>query len=109
VNRTLTVGVARFLPNHPSSMIDREGVDLVTEGRSQLEPGTRSGGSSSPSRSPVESALYFCCLEALQNVAKYAHATHADVRLSVNGQQIAFEVVDDGGGFDLTPPREGPA
>ena len=55
----------------------------------------------------MESALYFCCLEALQNVAKYAHATHADVRLSVNGQQIAFEVVDDGGGFDLNSTPRG--
>jgi signal transduction histidine kinase len=48
----------------------------------------------------VESALYFCCLEALQNVAKYAHATHAEVRLSATGDELAFEVVDDGDGFD---------
>jgi signal transduction histidine kinase len=48
----------------------------------------------------IESALYFCCLEALQNVAKYAHATHADVRLSASVGELAFEVVDDGDGFD---------
>jgi signal transduction histidine kinase len=48
----------------------------------------------------VESALYFCCLEALQNVAKYAHATHAGVRLSASGEELAFEVSDDGSGFD---------
>jgi signal transduction histidine kinase len=53
-------------------------------------------------RSPpdVESALYVCCLEALQNVAKYAHATHAEVRLSATGDELAFEVLDDGDGFD---------
>ena len=48
----------------------------------------------------IESALYFCCLEALQNVAKYAHATRADVRLSASLDELAFEVVDDGDGFD---------
>jgi signal transduction histidine kinase len=47
----------------------------------------------------VESALYFCCLEALQNVAKYAHATHATVRLS-DEEGLSFEVSDDGLGFD---------
>ena len=30
----------------------------------------------------VEAAIYFCCLEALQNVAKYASATRARVRLA---------------------------
>jgi signal transduction histidine kinase len=55
----------------------------------------------------VESALYFCCLEALQNVAKYAHATHAGVRLSASGGELAFEVVDDGDGFDPGSTRRG--
>jgi len=55
----------------------------------------------------VESALYFCCLEALQNVAKYAHATHAEVRLSSTGDELAFEVVDDGDGFDPGSTRRG--
>ena len=30
----------------------------------------------------TEAAVYFSCLEALQNVAKYAEARHATVRLS---------------------------
>ena len=55
----------------------------------------------------VESALYFCCLEALQNVAKYANATHAEVRLSASGDELAFEVVDDGDGFDPGSTRRG--
>jgi signal transduction histidine kinase len=60
-------------------------------------------------RQDVESALYFCCLEALQNVAKYAHATHAEVRLSASGEELAFEVTDDGDGFDTgtMPPGSG--
>ena len=30
----------------------------------------------------IEAAVYFCALEALQNVQKYAEASHASVRLS---------------------------
>jgi signal transduction histidine kinase len=48
----------------------------------------------------VEAAVYFCVLEALQNVAKYAEATSATVRLSQGGGHLRFEVRDDGRGFD---------
>ena len=48
----------------------------------------------------VESAIYFCALEALSNVAKYAEATHATVRLSQQNGQLTFSVDDDGRGFD---------
>jgi signal transduction histidine kinase len=49
----------------------------------------------------AEAAVYFCCLEALQNIAKYAGAHSARVRLSVaDDHQLSFEVTDDGKGFD---------
>ena len=48
----------------------------------------------------VEAALYFCVLEALQNVAKYAQATVARVSLGHEGQCLTFTVEDDGKGFD---------
>jgi len=48
----------------------------------------------------VEAAVYFCCLEALQNVAKYAGASHASVRLRSADAQLEFQVTDDGRGFD---------
>jgi signal transduction histidine kinase len=48
----------------------------------------------------VEAALYFCVLEALQNVAKYAQATAACVALGHDGQYLTFTVEDDGQGFD---------
>jgi signal transduction histidine kinase len=48
----------------------------------------------------LEAAVYFCVLEALQNVAKYAGATRAEVRLAASGHELAFEVADDGAGFD---------
>jgi signal transduction histidine kinase len=48
----------------------------------------------------VESAAYFCCLEAMQNAAKHARdASAVVVELSDNGS-LRFEVRDDGAGFD---------
>jgi signal transduction histidine kinase len=49
----------------------------------------------------VEAAVYFSCLEALQNVAKYAEASSARIRLS-SDDGLAFEICDDGRGFDAT-------
>jgi signal transduction histidine kinase len=48
----------------------------------------------------VEAAVYFCCLEALQNVAKYANASVARVRLIDRDGALSFTVTDDGAGFD---------
>jgi signal transduction histidine kinase len=50
----------------------------------------------------VEAAVYFCSLEALQNVAKYAHASRASIKLTQINGSLTFEVADDGDGFDPT-------
>lgn len=55
----------------------------------------------------VEAAVYFCALEALQNVAKYANATRATVRLLAGDEGLRFEVSDDGVGFDPNAPGVG--
>ena len=48
----------------------------------------------------VESAVYFCCLEALNNVAKYAEASSVRIRLAQIEGELRFEVADDGVGFE---------
>ena len=48
----------------------------------------------------VEGAIYFCCLEALQNVAKYADARHVRLRVWTQDSSLAFAVEDDGKGFE---------
>ena len=49
----------------------------------------------------VESAGYFVAAEALTNVAKYAGATHARLKVSDAGGVLMLEVSDDGvGGAD---------
>ena len=50
----------------------------------------------------VEAAVYFSCLEALQNVAKYADASAASVTIAQSNGDLTFEVEDDGRGFDTT-------
>jgi signal transduction histidine kinase len=49
----------------------------------------------------LEAAVYFCCLEALQNVAKHGGTgVRARLRLTHRHGMLAFEVIDDGLGFD---------
>jgi PAS domain S-box-containing protein len=52
---------------------------------------------------PVEAAAYYLIAEALTNVAKYARASTARVRVAPQGTGIVVEVSDDGiGGADPT-------
>ena len=55
----------------------------------------------------TEAAVYFCALEALQNIAKYAGASRATVGLSCSGGNLTFTVTDDGTGFDTASTRHG--
>ncbi len=55
----------------------------------------------------AEAAVYFSCLEALQNVAKYASASRATVRLTDGDGRLRFEVADDGVGFDAATSSHG--
>lgn len=55
----------------------------------------------------VEAAVYFSVLEALQNVAKYAGASEALVRLADRDSELVFTVTDDGRGFDPSSARTG--
>ena len=50
----------------------------------------------------TEAAVYFCCLEALQNIAKYAHATRARICLQRQNGTLRFTVSDDGAGYDTS-------
>jgi len=50
----------------------------------------------------VEATAYFTVAEALTNVAKYAQASHAVVRIACEGSDLVVEVLDDGvGGAEM--------
>ena len=51
--------------------------------------------------------MYFSCLEALNNVAKYAEATRVRIALSQRNGTLTFSVTDDGQGFDASNTSHG--
>ena len=54
----------------------------------------------------VEAAVYFCCVESLQNVDKHAGlGATAVIRLWERDGRLDFEIVDDGAGFDVESAR----
>ena len=56
----------------------------------------------------IESAVYYCCLEALQNATKHGGpAAHIAARLTVEDGELRLEVSDDGPGFDVAAIRSG--
>jgi signal transduction histidine kinase len=55
----------------------------------------------------VEATVYFCVLEALQNVQKYAGASCAVVRLRGEDDALIFDVQDDGRGFEAATAKQG--
>ncbi len=53
-------------------------------------------------RQDVEAAVYFCCLEALQNAGKHAgESASIAIAVAANEDGLSFEVRDTGAGFDL--------
>jgi signal transduction histidine kinase len=55
----------------------------------------------------AEATMYFCILEALQNIAKYAQASLATVTLTHVDGRLEFSVADDGAGFDPAAAAHG--
>jgi signal transduction histidine kinase len=55
----------------------------------------------------IEAAVYFCCLEALQNAGKHAPQATVQVRAWEESGGLLFSVSDDGPGFDVAAARKG--
>ncbi len=86
---------------YPSRLAD-EGLGAALEAQARKSPLPVTVEADGVGRLPqeVEAAIYFSCLEALQNVAKHAGASAASIRLRRTAGDISFEVTDDGRGFD---------
>ena len=48
----------------------------------------------------IETAVYFCCVEALHNAARHAPGSAVRISLADSGHGPEFEVTDNGPGFD---------
>jgi signal transduction histidine kinase len=56
----------------------------------------------------IEATVYFCCVEALQNVSKHAgENARATIRLCEREGALLFEIADDGSGLDLAQAKSG--
>lgn len=55
----------------------------------------------------LEAAVYFCCLEALQNAAKHAPDASVHITITADGETLTFTISDDGPGFDAPRVEHG--
>jgi signal transduction histidine kinase len=56
----------------------------------------------------IESAVYYCCLEAVQNATKHGGpAAHIAAHLTADNGELRLEVRDDGPGFDVAAIHTG--
>lgn len=88
---------------YPPLLVDRGLVEALSAAaaRAALPTDLDAGGVARYSPE-VEAAVYFCCLEALQNAGKHAgEGAQATIRLWEEEGGLLFEVADDGAGFDL--------
>jgi signal transduction histidine kinase len=55
----------------------------------------------------IEAAVYFCCLEAMQNTVKHASDATVELRVYERDGMLGFDVTDDGPGFDVEHSSDG--
>ena len=55
----------------------------------------------------TEACVYFCCLQAIQNVLRHAGNASSNVALSCDDEFVTFEVRDDGPGFAVATTARG--
>jgi signal transduction histidine kinase len=86
---------------YPPLLADK-GLVAALEAQSRKAPIRVSVAAEGVGRYPaeIEATIYFCTLEALQNVAKYAEADTTTVSVSQANGTLRFAVEDDGRGFD---------
>ncbi|MGH2642143.1 MAG: sensor histidine kinase, partial [Actinomycetota bacterium] len=86
---------------YPPLLADK-GLAVALEGQARKSAVPVTVASDGIGRYPqeIEAAVYFSCLEALQNIAKYADASVATIRLERSNGTLTFDVTDDGVGFD---------
>lgn len=86
---------------YPSLLVERGLVGALSEAAAACPlPATLTTRGLGRYPSEIEGAVYFCCLEALQNAAKHAEgASSAAITVWQEEEAVHFEVLDDGAGL----------
>ncbi len=86
---------------YPPLLADRGLAEaLAAQARKSIVPTTVEADGVGRYPPEVEATIYFCSLEALNNIAKYAGASQATIELRSSNEDLVFEISDDGTGFD---------
>jgi signal transduction histidine kinase len=93
---------------YPAVLADL-GLAAALEAQARRSPLTVEVHADSLDRYPpeIEAAVYFCCLEALQNAVKHAQATTMVISVEESAGELRFAAADDGRGIDVTRARSG--
>jgi signal transduction histidine kinase len=86
---------------HPP-ILEQSGLAAALRAHVRGLPATVSVAAPGVGRYPraVEGAVYFACLEAIQNAIRHGQARQIDVEVTADGATLRFRVCDDGAGFD---------
>ena len=94
---------------YPPLLAD-QGLPAAVRAQAGKAPGPVEVSTGSVGRYPaeIETAVYFCCVEALHNAARHAPGSAVRISLADTGHGPEFEVTDNGPGFDpATAARSG--
>ena len=86
-------GLLPALQWYANEFYRRTGIRVSVDGDEQMKRLPQAG----------EIALFRIAQEALNNVAKHAHATRVEIALAYSGNELVMTVTDDGVGLDATP------
>jgi signal transduction histidine kinase len=86
---------------YPPLLAD-QGLAVAVSAQAGRAPGPVEVSTDGVGRYPadLETAIYFCCVEALQNAARHAPGSAVRVSLAEDDGQVVFSITDDGPGFD---------
>ncbi len=84
------------------SLLETEGLVSALRSAAATSPIPVTVDTTTTRRPPmaVEAALYFCCMESVQNAAKHSGAAAVSVRLVDRSGRWLLSVIDQGAGFD---------
>jgi len=90
-----------------SGRIKNYGYDLLAQKNIECKYVIDAQAEKKISKPEARRSILLIIKEAINNMAKYSEASHAEVHVSVNGSHLLIDISDDGSGFDTNTNRTG--